>query len=122
MKVVDTSVWIDHFRRGDSALVAALEEAIVCTHPYVMGELACGNLKSRSEVLSLLQGLPQVNVATNEEVLQFIEQRQLMGCGIGYVDAALLAACALEGRMQLWTRDKRLAIVAADLGLLYAAH
>ena len=120
MILVDTSVWVDHLRDGTPALAAALEQGRVLTHPFVLGELACGNLKNRSEVLQLLGELPAAPMATDPEALDFIERRALMGRGIGYVDVHLLASVALAGTAQLWTRDKRLAAVAADLKLAYA--
>jgi len=120
MILVDTSVWVDHLRDGTPALAAALEQGRVLTHPFVLGELACGNLKNRGEVLQLLGELPAAPMATDPEALDFIERRALMGRGIGYVDVHLLASVALAGTAQLWTRDKRLAAVAADLKLAYA--
>lgn len=108
MILVDTSVWVDHLRRGNARLVGLLEETEVCSHPFVIGELACGYLGRRPEILSLLQSLPQLRSATDGEVLFFIEQQQLMGRGIGYVDAHLLAAAKLAGVSELWTLDKRL--------------
>ena len=119
MILVDTSVWVDHLRDGTPALAAALEQGRVLTHPFVLGELACGNLKNRGEVLQLLGELPAAPMATDPEALDFIERRALMGRGIGYVDVHLLASVALAGTAQLWTRDKRLAAVAADLELAY---
>jgi len=120
MILVDTSVWVDHLRDGTPALAAALEQGRVLTHPFVLGELACGNLKNRSEVLQLLGELPAAPMATDPEALDFIERRALMGRGIGYVDVHLLASVALAGTTQLWTRDKRLAAVADDMELAYA--
>ena len=120
MILVDTSVWVDHLRDGTPALAAALEQGRVLTHPFVLGELACGNLKNRGEVLQLLGELPAAPMATDPEALDFIERRALMGRGIGYVDVHLLASVALAGTARLWTRDKRLAAVAADLKLAYA--
>jgi len=120
MILVDTSVWVDHLRDGTPALAAALEQGRVLTHPFILGELACGNLKNRGEVLQLLEELPAAPMATDPEALDFIERRALMGRGIGYVDVHLLASVALAGTAQLWTRDKRLAAVAADLELAYA--
>ena len=120
MILVDTSVWVDHLRDGTTALAAALEQGRVLTHPFVLGELACGKLKNRGEVLQLLGELPAAPMATDPEALDFIERRALMGRGIGYVDVHLLASVALAGTAQLWTRDKRLAAVAADLELAYA--
>jgi len=120
MILVDTSVWVDHLRDGTPALAAALEQGRVLTHPFVLGELACGKLKNRGEVLQLLGELPAAPMASDPEALDFIERRALMGRGIGYVDVHLLASVALAGTAQLWTRDKRLAAIAADLELAYA--
>lgn len=117
MILVDTSVWIDHLRQGDPDLVRVLEADQVLVHPFVVGELACGNLKSRAEFLKLLRALPRAPVATEEEALGFIDGRALMGRGIGYLDVHLLASVALAGTATLWTRDKRLAAVARKLGL-----
>ena len=118
MMLVDTSVWIDHLRHGDAALTTALEAGQVWMHSFVLGELACGNLRSRVEVLGLLQALPPMPVSTDKEVLFFIDQHELMGRGIGYIDVHLLASARLGGA-QLWTRDKRLHTVAAELGLAH---
>ena len=123
MILIDTSVWIDHLRAGDQAVAAALEHGNVLMHPFVLGEIACGNLsKNRSEVLRLLAQLPAAPTATDDEALVFIERHALMGCGIGYIDVHLLAAVALAGKSRLWTRDKRLAAVAAELELAHATH
>lgn len=119
MILVDTSVWIEHLRRGLAGLMAALDQGNVLTHPFVIGELACGNLKNRDELLRLLGDLPRAPVATDTEVLAFIERRALMGRGIGYIDAHLLASVTLDRSARLWTRDKRLAAVAGDLKLAY---
>jgi hypothetical protein len=119
MILVDTSVWVDHLRGGLPALAAALEQGIVLTHPFVAGELACGNLKNRREVLRLLAELPGAPVATDAEALNFIESRALMGRGIGYIDVHLLASVVLEGSARLWTRDSRLATVAEKLKLVH---
>ena len=119
MILVDTSVWVDHFRRHETALADALERGDVLTHPFVIGELACGNLKHRGEVLSLLQAIPAAVVSSDAEVLHFIERRNLMGKGIGYIDAHLLASVMLTEGAQLWTRDRRLDAIAADLRLAF---
>jgi predicted nucleic acid-binding protein len=98
MMLVDSSVWIDHLRHGDAALTAALEAGQVWMHSFVLGELACGNLRSRAEraqVLGLLQALPPMPVSTDKEVLFFIDQHELMGRGIGYIDVHLLASARL---------------------------
>lgn len=118
MMLVDTSVWIDHLRQGDAELTVALEAGEVWIHSFVVGELACGNLRMRGEVLSLLQALPSMPVCTDKEVLFLIDQHELIGRGIGYADAHLLASAKLGGA-RLWTRDKRLHTVASDLGLAH---
>jgi predicted nucleic acid-binding protein len=121
MILIDTSVWVDHLRSGDQAVIAALKSGGVLMHPFVLGEIACGNLtKKRNEVLRLLAELPAAPTATEEEALGFIERHALMGRGIGYIDVHLLAAAALVGKARLWTRDKRLAAIAADLRLAHA--
>lgn len=117
MILVDTSVWIQHFRHAEPRLEAALDMEEVLTHPFVVGELACGNLRNRAEILELLDHLPPGTVATDEEVLEFIETRKLMGRGVGYIDVHLLASAALSDTTGLWTRDRRLTDVAAILGL-----
>lgn len=117
MILVDTSIWIDHLRHGNEELATQLNSAQVLTHPFVIGELACGNLTNRSEVLTLMANLPQVAVATDHEVLFFIEQHRLMGRGIGYIDAHLLAAVSLSSPARFWTRDKRLGSITVDLQL-----
>ena len=122
MILVDTSVWVDHLRAGDAVLGERLNHSQVQMHPFVLGELACGNLHNRDEVLRLLKALPQAIFARDEEVLFFIERNALMGRGIGYVDAHVLAAVALGGSTQLWTRDKRLRSVAEALSLAYGEH
>ena len=117
MILVDTSIWIDHLRTGDPELGELLRDGQVLAHPWVTGELALGHLSRRSEILGLLQNLPQATVATDDEVLTFIDKRHLFGLGIGYVDAHLLAATKLTTAARLWTRDKRLAAVAVQHGL-----
>jgi len=121
MILVDSSIWIDHLRAGEPAMAELLDAGRVLTHPFVVGELACGNLKNRKGVMSLLQDLPAAPVATDEEVLFLIERRGLMGKGIGYVDAHLLAAISVTGTGRLWTRDRRLGAVAASIGLAFKA-
>lgn len=119
MILVDTSVWIDHFRRGDAQLVDLLERATVIMHPFVVGEIACGSLGDRLSILELLQDLPAAAVAEGEEVLGFIASRALHGKGIGYVDVHLLASVALTAGAKLWTRDKRLRVAAEALGCAF---
>lgn len=124
MILVDTSVWVDHFRRGDPGLVELLERASVVMHPFVVGEIACGSLRDRESILELLQDLPAAAVADSDEVLQYIERHALHGKGIGYVDVHLLASVALTEGAKVWTRDLKLHRVAVALGLAYseAAH
>jgi len=117
--LVDSSVWIDHLRAGNAELASALEAGLVLTHPFVVGELACGNLVNRDDILSWLQNLSSAPIATHVEVLAFIEGRSLMGRGIGYVDAHLLASAALADGGRLWTRDRRLQLLAEELALAY---
>jgi predicted nucleic acid-binding protein len=119
MILVDTSIWIEHFSAGRSALPDLLESGEVLVHPFVVGELACGNLRNREVVLSLLSRMPEARVASHAEVLFFIGQKRLMGRGIGYVDAHLLAAAALSPPSRIWTADRRLAKAAASLGLAH---
>jgi predicted nucleic acid-binding protein len=118
--LVDTSVWIDHLRSGEPSLAASLEAGWVMMHPFVLGELACGNLANRSEVLELLGNLPAAPTATDPEVLDFIERRSLMGRGVGYIDVHLLASIALSGDGRLWTRDRPLAAAATNLELAFS--
>jgi len=117
--LVDTSVWIDHLRKGDSALAAELDAGRVLMHPFVIGEVALGHLVQRDRILALMQDLPPAPVATHDETLAFIDRRRLAGRGIGYVDAHLLASVALTGTARLWSRDKRLAGIAITLGLSF---
>jgi len=115
--LADTSVWIEHFRSRTDELEQPLAEGEVLIHPFVLGELACGNLKNRAEILDLLYQLPPVREAADEEVMTFIDRRRLMGRGIGFVDAHLLAAAFLTPSTWLLTRDKRLMTIASELGI-----
>ncbi len=114
MILVDTSVWIDHLRKGDPELASLLNEGMVLCHPFVIGELACGNLKNRHEILSLLEALPTATVASHEEVLHLVSDRKLHGKGLGWIDTHLLAS-ALLFKSTLWTRDRTLAAAARAL-------
>jgi len=116
MVLVDTSVWVAHLRHGAIGLDTLLNEGRVVCHPCVVGELACGNLKNRSEILVLLQALPQAIRAEHEEVMQFIDNHSLMGKGLGYIDMHLLSS-ALLTKVSLWTLDKKLNEVAVKLEL-----
>lgn len=117
MILVDTSVWVDHLRRTDPALVPVLERGEALAHPFVIGEIALGDLKQPGLVIGLLQSLPAAPVAEDREVLAFIAANGLGGSGLGYVDAHLLASVRLRPGSSLWTRDKRLRAVALRLGL-----
>ena len=117
MILVDTSIWVDHFRSFDDTLALLLNSRRVLVHPYVLGELALGNFRRRDLLLSELQDLPQARVATAQEVLFLIDRLQLFGQGIGYVDAHLVAAVRLTGGSTLWTRDRRLHEICQRLGL-----
>lgn len=120
MILVDTSVWVDHLRASDKALAVLLDSGAVLAHPLVIGELALGHLRQRETVLNALSDLPHASVATDEEVLHFIERHKLFGRGVGYIDAHLLAAAQLTAGAKLWTKDKRLLGVAVELGLAMA--
>ena len=115
--LADTSVWVEHLRASDETLAALLDENLVVAHPFVIGELACGNLRNRNALLALLGELPRATVATHDEALRLIESHRLMGRGIGYVDVHLLASVALLGDVRMWTLDRRLAKVASELEL-----
>ena len=116
MVLADTSVWIDHFRRGDGRLAELLERGDVVMHPFIVGELLLGNV-AKAGIVDDLNILPKSIVASADEVLNFITDRKLPGSGIGYVDAHLLAAAALTPETGVWTRDKRLLAVAQSLSL-----
>ncbi len=115
MILADTSVWVDHLRKGDAKLVDLLEGNAVLMHPFIVGEIACGSLADRALTLDLLQQLPMAVVAEAAEVLGYIERCNLHGKGIGYIDAHLLSSAALSGT-KIWTRDKRLLALARALG------
>ena len=115
MILVDTSVWVDHLRNGDPVLAELLEQSRVVMHPMVLGELTCGNLQNRGQLLQLWQQLESLQSVSHDEALYFIEQNDLMGKGIGYVDVHLLASAAIAAGVKLWTRDKRLMCIAAEL-------
>ena len=118
MVIVDTSVWIDHFRTDNDILKELLTDAEVVCHPFVIGELACGNLKKRNEILTLLEALPSAPVVNEEEIRFFVEKNELMGKGIGLLDVYLLAASVISA-IPLWTMDKRLRSAAKELDVAY---
>lgn len=115
MVLVDTSVWVAHFRASHSGVVRLLTEGQVLTHPFVVGELACGNLARRERLLSDLAALPAARRASDEEVMQLVTRRRLWGRGIDWVDAHLLASALLTG-CALWTLDPRFRRVAHEIG------
>ena len=112
--LVDTSVWVDHLRRGNATLRSRLEGGEVWCHSFVIGEIACGRLRNRIEILSFLEALPRVKEADHAEVLAFIERNDIAGSGIGWIDAHLLASARLSG-VSLWTLDRRLAAISRAL-------
>jgi predicted nucleic acid-binding protein len=118
MVLVDTSIWINHLQKGNAHLKKLLLDSEVACHTFIIGELACGNLKNRSEILSLLHALPLTPVIDNDEILLFIERNKLTGIGIGLVDAHLLASARLV-HIPIWTRDKRLLNAAVSLQMAY---
>ena len=119
MILVDTSVWADHFRRTIPVLERALNNGSITTHPFVIGELACGTLSDRTRTLADLAHLPAVQRASDKEVLALIERHALMGRGIGLVDVHLLASTMLTPETRLWTHDKHLANAAGELSIAY---
>jgi predicted nucleic acid-binding protein len=117
VRLVDTSVWVDHLRASNERLAQLLDRGEALIHPFVIGEISLGNLRQRDVVLRTLALLPGATVATDAEVLHFIDRRALFGHGVGYVDAHLLAATSLTAGALLWTYDKRLHEAAVRLGL-----
>ena len=118
MVLVDTSIWVTHLRQGSRQLEKLLMDAEVMCHPFIIGELACGNLKNQDEIISLLQSLPMAPTIEFDEFLFFIDRNHLMGKGIGFVDVHLLASAQLTG-VPLWTTDKRLKSAADQLKLTF---
>lgn len=118
MVLVDTSVWVNHLRHGEPNLERLLNDGEVMCHPFVIGELACGSIRNRTEILSLLQILTLATEATHDEVLQFIERNYLMGKGLGYIDVHLCASALLTG-VPMWTYDRRLNETNEGLGIGY---
>lgn len=115
--LADSSIWITHFRSGIAAFGTLLDAEQVVTHPFVIGELACGQVPDRGAFLRWLRGMQSAPEATHAETLAFIQGRRIMGRGIGYGDAQLLAACKLGTDIVLWTSDRRLAVIADELGV-----
>jgi len=121
MVLIDTSVWVDYLRSGNDTLVRLLTQGQVCMHPMIIGELACGHLKNREQLMGLWQNLPSIVEASHTETLFFLDSHKLMGKGIGWVDLHLLAASLLSNNVKLWTRDKRLTHIAETLGVKFSA-
>jgi predicted nucleic acid-binding protein len=120
--LVDTSVWVDHFRKTSGRLASLLEIEEVSIHPFISGELACGDLQNRKEITALLHALPHVTEVEDNKILLFIERHRLMGRGIGLVDAHILASCCIDA-CHLWTRDKRLKALAQEMQMEFSqAH
>ena len=121
MVLIDTSVWVSHLRHGNSRLQKLLQEGRVAIHPFIIGELACGNISNRTEIISLMQSLPMLDLVEHEELLLFIEHNKMMGSGLGFVDVHLLAAAMLAG-IPLWTQDKKLKQACSLLGIDFSTH
>ncbi|MGD9344600.1 MAG: VapC toxin family PIN domain ribonuclease [Candidatus Aminicenantes bacterium] len=113
MVLADTSIWVSHFRDKNPPHRSLLMEGQIICHPFIIGDLACGNLKNRDEILSLLEALPAATKASHEEIMRFIDRNQLMGIDLDYVDVHLLASARLSTAL-LWTKNKNLK-EAADL-------
>ena len=116
--LVDTSVWVKHLRETDKDLTRLLEQGLVACHPFIIGELACGGIKNRYEIISLLNDLPLTIILDHNEIMEFIEYRKVMNKGIGYVDVHLLGA-GLVSETPLWTFDKSLRRIANQLSIEY---
>ncbi len=116
MTLVDTSVWVDHFRQGNDRLRSLLQEDEVLCHPFIVGEIACGNVRNRDEIFGLLLALPEARLAEHPEVLHLVDSRRLYGSGLGWIDAHLLASAVLTDCV-LWTLDRPLRNAAVKIGL-----
>ena len=116
--LVDTSVWIKHLREGDKDLTLLLENGLVACHPFIIGELACGGMKNRNEIINLLNDLPLASQLEHDEIMEFIDNRKIMNQGIGYVDTHILGS-AIVSETRLWTLDKSLRKIAEKLSIVY---
>jgi predicted nucleic acid-binding protein len=116
MVLADTSIWVDHLRHGNARMSVLLDEDQIEAHPFVIGEIAVGHLRRRSEILTLLANLPRTTPAEHDEAMRFVADHDLAGSGLGWIDVHLPAAASLS-RSRLWTLDRRLAAVATRLGL-----
>lgn len=117
MVLVDTSIWVDHLRSGNHQLVQLLAQNQVCMHPMIIGELACGHLRNRVELLDLWRNLPTAVLCNHEEAMICLEANEIVGLGVGWVDVHLLASGLLTTNARLWTKDKRLKRVAEKLAI-----
>lgn len=122
MILVDTSIWIDHFRYGDAELRKIITDDRLLCHPFVVGELALGSLRERDAVLAFLAAQREAMIATHAEVMTIIDRHSIFSMGIGYTDAHLLTSTLLDQRSSLWTRDKRLASAAQKVGAALHPH
>ena len=122
MILVDTSIWVDHFRTTDTVLSEHLSRRLIILHPFVTGELALGHLRPRAETLLRLRAAPPARVVPYDDVLELIETENLVAIGLGYVDAHLLASARSDEGVRLWTRDRRLRAVATTMGLAFEAE
>jgi predicted nucleic acid-binding protein len=118
MILVDTSVWVEHFRRGSGVFAGALDAGQVMIHTIVIGELATGNLHRRAQTLAALHALPRVHEGTHDECLAYLGAHRLFGQGLAWNDVQLLAAADLT-HVALWTLDQPLERAAARMGLLH---
>jgi predicted nucleic acid-binding protein len=121
MVLVDTSVWVSHLRHGNPKLQEMLQEGKVVSHPFIIGELTCGKISNRVEIISLMQSLPMLDIVEHEELLLFIEHNKMMGTGLGFVDVHLMAAAILAG-IPLWTQDKKLRQACSRLSIDFSTH
>ena len=119
--LIDTSVWIDHFRYGNDALIDLLGLDLAMSHPLVIGEIACGTPPRRQQTLSDLDNLQAARQASVREAMDFVDREQLFGQGCGLVDVLLLASTLMTPGARLWTLDKRLGALAERFGALHAA-
>ena len=116
--LVDTSVWIKHLREGEKKLIPLLEQGSVACHPFIIGELACGGMKNRYEIIGLLNDLPSAETLDHSEIMEFIENRKIINKGVGYIDVHLLGSALVSGT-HLWTFDKALAKIPKELSIAY---
>jgi predicted nucleic acid-binding protein len=119
--LVDTSVWVDHFRRRNETLIDLLAFDRVLVHPLVVGEMACGTPPRRGRTLSDLGGLKPARQASIREVIEFIDRERLFGLGCGLVDMTLLASTLMTPQAELWTLDQRLRGLAERFGVMHGA-